>query len=178
MGVPSDWVDKIVSASDYVKGYEIFRVAKVAVEDKSGLCESDVILALNGKVPVRFSDFHAVYQDKSFKATLIRGGREETLEIYTTLVSYNGTSRFVDFYGAIVQEPHLEVRRYVRKLYSNVYVSRVTKGSPAHHFNLKEATFITMADGFDTLGVDDFLEIVKRIPMGKCMSYPNSFSYN
>ena len=57
------------------------------------------------------------------------------------------TDRAVVFCGAIIHQPHHAVRQQISKLFSEVYVSARTRGSPAYQYGLAPTNFITHVNG-------------------------------
>lgn len=127
------------------------------------LLEGDLLVSLEGDVVFDMSGLQVTYAKETVKAEVIRGGRYITLDIPTVDSSVLETRRIVCFGGATVQTPHLEVRRQIGKLPSEVYGASRDRGSPMAMTHMGSSVFITEVNHKPTPDLDSFFTAVHHI---------------
>ncbi|ERT01594.1 Pro-apoptotic serine protease NMA111 [Sporothrix schenckii ATCC 58251] len=170
MGVSEEWIQKVSAAN--TARHQLFMVTKRTFErtfDKSqngsiGLKEGDILLTLNGRLITRISELDIMYNHEVLDATIVRGCQEIKLDLLTVAADDHETDRAVSFCGAVLHRPHHAVRQQISKLFSEVYVSARTRGSPSYQYGLAPTNFITHVNGKPTPDLDAFLAAVKQIP--------------
>ncbi|KAL1843332.1 hypothetical protein VTJ49DRAFT_2149 [Mycothermus thermophilus] len=170
MGVSEDWIDQVWVAN--MHHHQLFMVTKrtmsrldeAADADADSLEEGDILLSLNGNIITRISDLDVMYSHERLDAVVVREGQERTLRLTTVAADDLETTRAVSFCGAIFHAPHHAVRQQISKLFSEVYVSARTRGSPAYQYGLAPTNFITHVNGKPTPDLESFLREVVKIP--------------
>jgi pro-apoptotic serine protease NMA111 len=173
MGVSEDWIEKVSQAN--TSHHQLFMVTKRTFErqEQNGgsLQEGDILLTLNGKVITRISELDVMYANDVLDATIIRDCAELRIQLPTVPADDVETDRAVSFCGATLHRPHQAVRQQISKLFSEVYVSARTRGSPAYQYGLAPTNFITHVNGQPTPDLESFLAAVVKIPDNTCRSF-------
>ncbi|KAB5577740.1 Pro-apoptotic serine protease NMA111 [Coniochaeta sp. 2T2.1] len=167
MGVTEDWIAKVSVAN--TSHHQLFMVTKRTFERNGqegadALLEGDILLTLNGKMITRISELDIMYNHEVLEAKIVRDCKELTLSLATVAADDVETDRAVSFCGAILHRPHHAVRQQISKLYSEVYVSARTRGSPAYQYGLAPTNFITHVNNKPTPDLESFLAAVVDIP--------------
>ncbi|KAL1957563.1 hypothetical protein VTO42DRAFT_5790 [Malbranchea cinnamomea] len=181
MGVSDEWIERVRAANP--AKHELFMVRKVGCAsplstDRQQLEEGDVILTLNGKLVTRVSDFEVMYDQEVLDALVVRHGKEMRIQVRTVPTEDLETDRVLSFCGAMLQKPHHAVRQQISKLHSEVYVSAMSRGSPAYHYGLSPTNFITAVNDVPTPDLDSFIAQVSLIPNNtyfrlRCVTFDN-----
>lgn len=169
MGVSEEWIKKV--AEDNSSRHQLFMVRKRTFErggEAGSLMEGDLILTLNGKIITRVNELDVMYDHEVLDAVIVRDCVEMSLKLPTVPADDLETDRAISFCGAILQRPHHAVRQQISKLYSEVYVSARTRGSPAYQYGLAPTNFITHVNGKKTPDLESFLKAVVGIPDNTC----------
>ncbi|KAJ9158085.1 Trypsin-like serine protease [Coniochaeta hoffmannii] len=167
MGVSEDWIAKVSVAN--TSHHQLFMVSKRTFERNGqegadALLEGDILLTLNGNLITRISELDIMYSHEVLEAVIVRNCKELTLTLSTVAADDVETDRAVSFCGAILHRPHHAVRQQISKLYSEVYVSARTRGSPAYQYGLAPTNFITHVNNKPTPDLESFLAAVVDIP--------------
>ncbi|KAH6632767.1 trypsin-like cysteine/serine peptidase domain-containing protein [Chaetomium tenue] len=167
MGVSEEWIQKVSVAN--TAHHQLFMVTKRTFErneqeEAAALLEGDVVLSLNGKIITKISDLDIMYSNEQLDAVLVRNCEELSLKLDTVAADDVETTRAVSFCGAIFHAPHHAVRQQISKLFSEVYVSARTRGSPSYQYGLAPTNFITHVNGKPTPDLEAFLAEVVKIP--------------
>ncbi|KAK4185942.1 Pro-apoptotic serine protease [Podospora australis] len=166
MGVSEEWIEKVSIAN--TAHHQLFMVTKRTFErgeqPEGALCEGDILLTLNGKMITKISDLDVMYANESLDAVIVRDCREVSLKVPTVAADDLETTHAINFCGAMFHRPHHAVRQQISKLYSEVYVSARTRGSPASQYNLAPTNFITHVNDVATPDLESFLREVVKIP--------------
>ncbi|KAJ5367886.1 Pro-apoptotic serine protease, partial [Penicillium cataractarum] len=170
MGVPEDWIQKVMQMSSL--RHQLFIIRRVGchpgkhVSDvpTDGFLEADIVLSLDSQPITRVSELNKMSEEESFDALIVRNRQLMHVRVATVAIEHLETDRVVFFCGAILQKPHTAVRQQISKLHSEVYVSDYYDGSPASLYGLSDAIFITSANGISTPTLDEFVKVVRKIP--------------
>ncbi|KAK3391121.1 trypsin-like cysteine/serine peptidase domain-containing protein [Podospora didyma] len=166
MKVSEDWIAKVSVAN--TAHHQLFMVTKRTFEreEKEGnaLHEGDILLTLNGKIVTKISDLDVMYSNDVLEAVIVRDCKELVLKVPTVAADDVETDRAISFCGAIIHRPHHAVRQQISKLFSEVYVSARTRGSPSYQYGLAPTNFITHVNGKPTPDLESFLAAVIKIP--------------
>lgn len=171
MGVTEDWIAKVSVAN--TSHHQLFMVTKRTFERNGqegadALLEGDILLTLNGHLITRISELDIMYSHEVLEAVIVRDCKELKLSLATVAADDVETDRAVSFCGAILHRPHHAVRQQISKLYSEVYVSARTRGSPAYQYGLAPTNFITHVNNKPTPDLESFLAAVVDIPDNTC----------
>ncbi|KAL2266923.1 hypothetical protein VTJ83DRAFT_4200 [Remersonia thermophila] len=173
MGVSESWIDQVWVANSH--HHQLFMVTKrtmsrldeaaeAGAAAADSLEEGDILLSLNGNIITRISDLDVMYSHERLDAVVVREGQERALRLTTVAADDLETTRAVSFCGAIFHAPHHAVRQQISKLFSEVYVSARTRGSPAYQYGLAPTNFITHVNGKPTPDLESFLKEVVKVP--------------
>ncbi|KAK3996179.1 trypsin-like cysteine/serine peptidase domain-containing protein [Cladorrhinum sp. PSN332] len=167
MGVSEEWIQKVSVVN--TAHHQLFMVTKRTFEREetgkdAALLEGDILLTLEDKMITRISDLDVMYSRDYLDAKIVRGCKELSLRLDTVKADDVETDRAISFCGAILHRPHHAVRQQISKLFSEVYVSARTRGSPAYQYGLAPTNFITHVNGKPTPDMQSFLEEVVKIP--------------
>lgn len=167
MGVSDDWIHKVSEAN--TSHHQLFMVMKRTFErnEQEGddaLLEGDILLTLNGKLITKISELDIMYNHEFLEAVVVRECKEIKLKLPTVAADDVETDRAVMFCGAIFHRPHHAVRQQISKLFSEVYVSARSRGSPSYQYGLAPTNFITHVNGKPTPDLETFLAAVNKIP--------------
>lgn len=183
MGVSEEWIKKVSVAN--TAQHQLFMVTKRTFErnqdkngSKKGLMEGDILLTLNERLITRISELDIMYNHEVLDATIVRDCNEINLSLPTVAADDHETDRAVSFCGAVLHRPHHGVRQQISKLFSEVYVSARTRGSPSYQYGLAPTNFITHVNGKPTPDLDAFLAAVKEIPDNTCKSSLMTFQFD
>lgn len=171
MGVSEEWIHQVSLAN--TSHHQLFMVTKRTFErneqEGSGaLLEGDVLLTINGKTITKISDLDIMYSHDELDVAIVRDCQELRLRLPTVAADDVETDRAISFCGAILHRPHHAVRQQISKLFSEVYVSARTRGSPAYQYGLAPTNFITHVNGKPTPDLESFLAAVVEIPDNTC----------
>jgi hypothetical protein len=172
MGVSEEWIHKVSLAN--TAHHQLFMVTKRTFErdeqEGSSLLEGDILLTLNNKLITKISELDIMYSQEFLEATIVRDCQELNLKLPTVCADDVETDHAVSFCGAILHRPHHAVRQQISKLFSEVYVSARTRGSPSYQYGLAPTNFITHVNGKRTPDLQSFLAAVIAIPDNTCKS--------
>lgn len=171
MKVSEEWINRVEVANPSC--HQLFKVKKRTIQcdnNSRALLEGDIILTLKGSIITRLSELDITDDAEVLDARVVRYGEEVKLELQTVLADDFETKRAVLFCGATLQPPHHAARLRVGKPPSEVFVSSVVGGSPADHYGLSRATFITHVNDTVACELDSFLEAAMAIPDNTCKS--------
>ncbi len=174
MGVSEEWIQKVSLAN--TAHHQLFMVFKRTFErgepEGAGLLEGDVLLTLNETLITRISELDVMYSHEVLNAVIVRECHELHVELPTVSSDDLETDHAVSFCGAILHRPHQAVRQQISKLFSEVYVSARTRGSPAYQYGLAPTNFITHVNATATPNLESFVAAVIQIPDNTCMCIP------
>ncbi len=126
------------------------------------LIEGDLLLALDGTPVTNFRDVEKAVKDKkALDVTILRQGKELTLNIPTVALDGMGTDRVISWSGALIQAPHRSIAAQRGFAADGVYIAWAWWGSPANHFGLSGSLRIIRVDGVAVPDLDTFLSVVK-----------------
>lgn len=181
MGVSEEWIAQVSKAN--TSHHQVFMVTKRTFErnDKEGddaLLEGDILLTLNGKLITRISELDVMYSNEFLDAVVVRDCEEVKVKLPTVAADDVETDRAISFCGAILHTPHHAVRQQISKLFSEVYVSARTRGSPSYQYGLAPTNFITHVNNKPTPDLESFLAAVVKIPDNTCKFHVHFFFFH
>lgn len=165
MGVSEEWIAQVSHVN--TAHHQLFMVTKRTFERNEAdeaLLEGDILLTLNDKLITRISELDVMYDNEFLEAVIVRDCEEMQIRLPTVAADDVETARAVSFCGAILHRPHHAVRQQISKLFSEVYVSARTRGSPAYQYGLAPTNFITHVNNKPTPDLETFLQAVVEIP--------------
>lgn len=165
MGVSEEWIEQVSRVN--TAHHQVFMVTKRTFErgeTKGALLEGDILLTLNGKLITRISELDVMYDNEFLDAVVVRESKELQIRASTVEANDVETDTAVSFCGAILHRPHHAVRQQISQLFSEVYVSARTRGSPSYQYNLAPTNFILSVNDSPTPDLESFLQAVTKIP--------------
>ena len=127
------------------------------------LRDTDILLAIDGRPVGTMADIEALHDRERISVTLLRDGREQTVELATVPLSGRGVDRVVSWAGLIVHEPHVEVAAQGGYTPRGVYIGWLWYGSPASRYGLRPTHRIIAVNDQPTPDLDAFLRVVGAI---------------
>ena len=162
LGLSDSWIERFQTASGRRQVLAVAR--KVAGSDAADKIRvGDLLLAIDGRMVRSFREVEKLSQKPSVKLTIVRAGEEKTITVKTRELNGKGISHFLQWAGALVQNPHraLATQRGIKP--EGVYVSFVWFGSPADRNDLSAVTRIVEINGEKIKDLDDFIRKVKAL---------------
>ena len=145
-------------------GYRhLLSVSKPFAGHDSGLEEGDILLTLNDELITHASPILHTNQAPTLSATIVRNFSVKNITI-TAFPHTNETDLVIYFCGALIQRPHIAVRQYVSKIYSEVYIAGYFYGSPMQRYGVAARNFITHLNGAATPDLNTFVAEARKIP--------------
>lgn len=170
LNVSETWIRRMIdNNATHHQLLEVKRRIFVGADESEALLEGDVILRSGDNAITRFHELEDSSFKKALEARIVRNHEERTMTLHTIPEETFDTKQAVEFCGAVLQRPHFAVRMQGR-VHSEVYVSAIYSGSPAHRSKLCNAQFITHLNNFAIHDLDSFLRTVKTIPDDSCKS--------
>ncbi len=168
MGVTEEWIEKAAEANQHQ--HRLFKVERSygMGEKERALLEGDVLLTLDKQLITKLSELDVMYSREMLEALVVRGRKELQIAPATLAANDVDTDRIVRFCGATIHQPDHSIRQERTKMYSEVYISYYTYGSPAQQYKLFPPSFITHVNGEPTPDLTSFLAAVLKIPDNTC----------
>lgn len=169
MGLSKEWTAKV---SEKDPRHQLLQVHRVF--SNTELVEGDILLTINGELITRATDIDAMYWNEAVDVVILRGGEEMSLTV-NTVADDMDTDHVVSIAGLVLTRPHLAVRQQIKNLPSEIYISHLLSGSPAHMYGFRQTAFITHVNDTPTLTVDSFLKETAGIADNTCNKPPPHF---
>jgi hypothetical protein len=109
---------------------------------RHGMQEGDILCTLNDRLITQSSDLDIMYSNEILKAVFVREGKQMESQVSTIPTEGLETDRLVSFCGAVFQSPHFAAQQRIRKVHSEVYISSISIGSPAHMSEVSVIAFM------------------------------------
>lgn len=162
LGLDEDWLERFQTPNGRRQVLAVAR--RVAGSDAAGKIRvGDLLLAIDGHMVRTFRDVEKLSQKPGVNLTIVRDGKQQEIEVNTRELNGKGIRHFLQWSGALVQNPHraLASQRGIKP--EGVYVSFVWFGSPADRNNLSAVTRIMEINGHKIRDLDDFIQHVKSL---------------
>jgi len=167
LGLPRKWVQAL--ADHDPKRLQILQIDRLfdGFPVVGVLRPGDLILAVDGEPITRFFELERASQSESVALDVMReGGEVETIEVETRELPGFGVERMINWGGALMHEPHLEVATQYAVERTGIYVALTWYGGPASRYDLSATRRIIEVNGMPTPDLDAFLEVVKGLEDG------------
>jgi hypothetical protein len=162
LGLPDDWVHRLeMHSPDRRQALSIARVVAGSPAE-SVLRSGDIVLAIDGQIVNRFREVEQTVQKPRVKVTLLRDGREQTLDVVTATLYGRDLDRIVVWAGAVLQAPHRAIPSQRGIPPEGVFVAYFSYGSPATRYQLWAGRRIVEVDGQSTPDLDTFIGAVSN----------------
>ncbi|MCO5609330.1 hypothetical protein L7F22_063556 [Adiantum nelumboides] len=174
-GLSDSWV-LALAKKDPVRR-QVLRVKGCLAGSKAekALEQGDMLLAVDGRPITCFQDVdHACNMvnehdnNCGLKLTVFRQGMELMVVVGLDVRDGFGTTRMVNWAGAIIQDSHPAVRAlgFLPEEGHGVYINRWSHGSPAHRYGLYALQWIVEINGKSTPDLDTFIQVTKELDHG------------
>jgi S1-C subfamily serine protease len=164
LGLAEPWVSRL-EALDGARRQVLSIERIVAGSPVAGvLREGDLLLAVGGRVVNRFRAVETAAQAPRVSVTVLRDGRELTLELATAALGGSDIDRLLLWAGAVLHAPHraMSVQRGIPP--EGVFIAFFSYGSPATRHKLFAGRRIVEVDGMPTPDLDAFVAAVRDRP--------------
>jgi len=161
MGLPEDWVDKVIQTGK--RQLLVVRRLVSNTDAAAKLKTGDLLIAVNNHVLTTFKEVEAITQkegDNPLELTVLRKQSILNVSVATVLLDGTGTERIVFWAGGHFQNTHRAVAQ-LGIVSEGVYCSRWHYGSPAHKYGLRATWWVVEINGIPTPNLDTFLNVVK-----------------
>jgi len=138
------------------------QVHHVALTSETGFLTGDIILDVDGKPAKRLLDLAPAVYKESLLVTVIRGTKRRTLDVPTFPASKWHCKSRVWCLGAIIDAPLFSTAITARSLYSELFVHRIARGSPADEYQVPTDHFITHVNGKATGDIESFVQEIEK----------------
>lgn len=120
----------------------------------------DLILAVNGATVTRFAEVERAANSPRVRLTVLRDGRETSLDVDTVQLDGRDIERFVFWSGAVLQMPYraLTMQRDIPP--EGVFVAYFAYGTPASRYQLWAGRRIVAVDDTATPDLDSFVRAI------------------
>jgi len=161
LGLSDDWLEEFQNEKSKRQVLAVSR--RVGGSDAfEKLQEGDLLVAIDNKNMNTFLDVERASQKNKVSVTIIRDGKELSVDVKTADLSNYGTEKVVQWAGALIQNPHraLAAQRGINP--EGVYISSIWRGSPASRYNLGAVIRITEFENNKIADLDDFLKLANK----------------
>jgi S1-C subfamily serine protease len=158
-GLDDDWFETLAEADPRRFVFQVSRLTAGAPA-ADVLEEGDLLLALGGEPISTMRQVAEAGRGTVVTATLLRDGKELTVDVPTRAVSGRGIERVLVWAGAFLQETPLAASQLRAMPMDGVYVDLRFRGSPSMRSGLPRNSRIVEVDGAPTPDLDAFLRAV------------------
>ncbi|CAO3696661.1 unnamed protein product [Rhizopus stolonifer] len=130
IGLSDAWVNKIEEANPAKHQLFMVRGTEANSESAQVLKELDVLLAVNGKVATKISDFDIQYEAEELELTILRKKKKRN--------DSEAQDKYIVSALNIHVEPHQAVLQQSKRAPSQIYLTSTHNGSPACMYGLEE----------------------------------------
>lgn len=164
LGLTDAWIRRIEAHDGPHR--QVLSIARVVAGSPAAevLREGDLLLAVDGKVVNRFREVERATRGGAVTLTLLRDGREETLQVATTPLGGHDIDRLLLWAGAVLHAPHRAMSAQRGIPPEGVFVAYFAYGSPATRYELFAGRRIVEVDGRTTPDLDAFISAVRGRP--------------
>jgi pro-apoptotic serine protease NMA111 len=160
LGLDEDWIHKMELHSPGRR--QVLSVTRLVGGSPAGkvLRSGDVVLAIDGELVNRFREVERAVQKEKVRVTLLREGKEVSLDVPTAALRGSDIDRILVWAGAVLQTPHRAFAAQRGVAPDGVFVAYFSYGSPATRYQLWAGRRIVEVDGQPTPNLDAFLKAV------------------
>ncbi|MGB5103875.1 MAG: trypsin-like peptidase domain-containing protein [Steroidobacteraceae bacterium] len=161
LGLPDDWVRRIEQHDGSHR--QVLSIARVVAGAPAAgaLRPGDLLLAVNGRTVNRFREVERATRAPRVAVTILRDGREITLETTTAALGGRDIDRLLLWAGAVLHAPHRAMSAQRGIPPEGVFVAYFSYGSPATRHKLYAGRRIVEVDGKPTPDLDSFIASVR-----------------
>ncbi|CEG68795.1 hypothetical protein RMATCC62417_04986 [Rhizopus microsporus] len=164
LGLKEEWIDKVTKeAKDKITQPSVvcvLGITDLSTPSGKALRSGDMILEMNNRVITTLSDLALFNDIDKLTMTILRDGKELTLDVSATKHDGKETTEVVGWQGMLVQEAHRAAKEQVQKCVpQGVYVSCCLYGSPAQA-SLEPGVWIHAINQTPVTSLKDFIAAV------------------
>jgi S1-C subfamily serine protease len=161
LGLPDDWVERLEAQSGAHR--QVLSVARVVAGSPASrsLREGDLLLAVDGRPVSRFREVELATQAPSVPVTILRDGKERSIDVGTVALAGQDIDRLLLWAGAVLHSPHRAMSAQRGIPPEGVFVAYFSYGSPATRYRLFAGRRIVEVDGRPTPDLDAFIAAVR-----------------
>ncbi|ORX68411.1 hypothetical protein DL89DRAFT_275428 [Linderina pennispora] len=133
--------------------------------DIAGLVTGDVLVSINERIVTKFADLDEILDNsigKQVRTVIERDGDRVEHMIEVQDVNSITPDRFVEMGGAVLHNLSYQLARYYCVQATGVFVAQVWGMLPLE--DAGEGVVIRSVDGHETPTLDDFIQVIRRIP--------------
>lgn len=162
--VPQAWLSRIDEAIG-TNRRQILCVERTAMGGPSeGKLEpGDVILEVNGVIPIDHRSLEEAVQASSVMITVWREGREVAVPLEPVVLSGDSVDHIVHWAGAVLHAAHPEVGRILGERPYGVHVASGNYGSPSYRCGVEVGSQIVSLNGQPTPDLTTFIAVARKI---------------
>ncbi|KAI8873601.1 trypsin-like serine protease [Ramicandelaber brevisporus] len=164
MGLSDAWQKKLEDRSPQRPWAMLVKRVDALSPNSKLLRPLDVVLEINGQMPVSFRDLDVQFERKTLDMKVLRDGKELNLVVSTVAAAENECNRYVFWAGACFQAPYRALLQQTEQVPCQLYVSFNFWGSPADIHGPGPGNYVTHVNGVETPGLDALLEVIKTLP--------------
>jgi S1-C subfamily serine protease len=160
LGLDESWIRRIESHSPDRR--QVLGISRLVggSEAQKLLRSGDLLLAIDDRVVNRFREVERAVQREKVRVTVLREGKELTIEVPTAALEGRDLDRILVWAGAVLQAPHRAFSAQRGVPPRGVFVAYFSYGSPATRYQLWAGRRIVEVDGVPTPDLDAFLKAV------------------
>jgi S1-C subfamily serine protease len=161
LGLTDEWVRRIEAHDGPHR--QVLSISRVVAGSPAAaaLREGDLLLAVDGRVVNRFREVERATRAGTVAVTILRDGREETLQVATTPLGGHDIDRLLLWAGTVLHAPHRAMSAQRGIPPEGVFVAYFSYGSPATRYKLFAGRRIVEVDGRATPDLDAFIAAVR-----------------
>ena len=161
LGLPDDWVERLEAQGGAHR--QVLSVARVVAGSPAAgtLREGDLLLAVDGRPVSRFREVELATQAPSVSVTILRDGKERSIDVGTVALVGQDIDRLLLWAGAVLHSPHRAMSAQRGIPPEGVFVAYFSYGSPATRYGLFAGRRIVEVDGRPTPDLDAFIAAVR-----------------
>ncbi|KAK7696721.1 hypothetical protein SLS64_014278 [Diaporthe eres] len=125
------------------------------------LRKDDIILSLNNKVVVQCSDLRYIFTDECISVRVLRDGEVADFSVPTVPIDQVQSRELIHFCGAFIHRPSLQAQFNQGHCRSEIFISSVSTGSPAHLYGIEPGMFIESVAGRDVATLEEFQSAIQ-----------------
>jgi len=161
LGLTDPWVGRLESHNPAHR--QVLAVSRLVAGSAAvgRLREGDLLLAVNGQALNRFREVEQATQAPRVRVTVLRDGRELSVDVENTALGGRDIDRLLLWAGAVLHKPHRAMAAQRGIPPEGVFVAYFAYGSPATRYQLFAGRRIVEVDGRPTPDIDAFIAAVR-----------------
>lgn len=160
LGLSDSWITRIEQHSPSRR--QVLSVTRSVAGSAAAkvLQPGDLLLAVDDVLVNRFREVEQATQKEKVRLSILRGGKEQTLEVDTMPLYGEDLDRIIVWAGAVLHKPHRAMAAQRGIPPEGVFVAYFSYGSPSTRHQLWAGRRIVEVDGQPTPDLDAFMRTV------------------